>query len=128
MKEFEEWLENADADLIVAKHKFNERKLYHILCFHAQQAVEKSLKALLLYYGDTPPYTHNISVLLIRLGTFITVPSYINKTAYLSDYVAMRYPGEHEEITETEYVEAVQSADRVVTWAIDIIKNRPIIY
>jgi hypothetical protein len=30
MTEFEEWLKYADADLIIAKHNFNESKLYQI--------------------------------------------------------------------------------------------------
>ena len=36
------------------------------VCFHAQQAAEKVLKALLVYHGERPPRTHDLVVLLTR--------------------------------------------------------------
>lgn len=38
-----------------------------IFGFHAQQAVEKSLKALVAAIGGTPPITHNLILLLTML-------------------------------------------------------------
>ena len=37
------------------------------VCFHAQQAAEKYLKAYLVFQGDIPPRTHDL-VLLLRLA------------------------------------------------------------
>jgi HEPN domain-containing protein len=34
------------------------------LCFHSQQAVEKSLKAFLIKNGTTPPRTHSVEMLV----------------------------------------------------------------
>jgi len=39
--------------------------------FHMQQAIEKTLKGLILLYGETPEFTHNIAKLRVhseRLG------------------------------------------------------------
>lgn len=41
-----------------------------IFGFHAQQAVEKSLKAWIRQLGGIPPLTHNISILLTMLDEF----------------------------------------------------------
>jgi hypothetical protein len=35
--------------------------LYELLCIHAQQAAEKSLKAVLIHHGIAPPRTHNLA-------------------------------------------------------------------
>jgi len=40
------WLENARADLALARSPLPLGGLYEHLCFHAQQAAEKSLKAV----------------------------------------------------------------------------------
>lgn len=38
------------------------------LCFHAQQCVEKALKAMLAMHGVTYPHTHNLATLADTLG------------------------------------------------------------
>ena len=45
----------------------SESDMLDLSLFHAQQAVEKSLKGLIAYYGFSVPKTHNID----RLLTFL---------------------------------------------------------
>jgi len=56
------WLQYATDDLKSSKVLLSE-KLYNIACFHAQQAVEKLLKAFIATFDEQIPRTHN----LIRL-------------------------------------------------------------
>jgi len=88
------------------------------LCFHAQQAAEKSIKAVLVARGLAVPRTHNLRSLVDLLPPDITTPPDILLSAGLTDYaVSSRYPGDYEEITEQEYQEALRLAAAVVTWA-----------
>ncbi len=58
-----EWLNRARSNLIQAKGV--RRGVYlEDLCFQAQQAVEKALKALLLHRGTYFPYVHDIARLV----------------------------------------------------------------
>jgi HEPN domain-containing protein len=57
------WLQLADEDLAMARLAL-EQGIYRQTCFHAQQAVEKALKALLLARQGTYPKTHSLEDLL----------------------------------------------------------------
>ncbi len=58
------WCQKADNDLKAAGHEIDhEDGALDTVCFHAQQAVEKYLKAYLVYHGKEIPRTHA----LIRL-------------------------------------------------------------
>ena len=62
-------------------------------CFHAQQAVEKCLKAFLVYHQRDFPYTHNLSKLVeICAGVDESFRSLIPLVAPLTPYaVELRY-------------------------------------
>lgn len=116
------WLENAHADLSLAHVAL---PFYEHLCFHAQQAAEKSLKAVLLALDMDIPFTHNIQALLDRLERRVTVAEEVRRAVDLNPYaVATRYPGEIEPVTEDEYLEALRLADVVVGWAETLIRER----
>lgn len=60
-EKIDEWLKRARSSLAMAKAgKITTEILYEDLCYDAQQAVEKSLKALCIKYGIVFPKTHNI--------------------------------------------------------------------
>lgn len=55
------WLRKGDSDLKAARLLVSSDGPYDTACYHAQQAVEKYLKALLAYGSDDPiPRTHNL--------------------------------------------------------------------
>jgi len=97
--------------------------LYEDLCFDAQQAAEKALKALLLSRSAQIPRTHDIAVLL----TFpqeggMQIPETLRESDRLTAYaVDSRYPGLSEDVSVEEYEQAVALAERVVRWVESII-------
>jgi HEPN domain-containing protein len=60
---------------------------YEDLCFHAQQAAEKAIKAVLLHRGIRFPYVHDIGELMRLLKRkAASVPSRVWKARQLTDY------------------------------------------
>ena len=119
----DDWLRYAYSDLELARVRRPSKVLFEGLCFHAQQPVEKALKAVLIAKGVPPPKTHNIRTLLDLLPQEVIAPQEIEDAASLTDYaVISRYPGDFESVDEEEYKETVRSAQAVVLWAERIIQ------
>ena len=116
------WLRYARGDLALAQVSLPEDSFYEMLCFHAQQAVEKAVKAVLIINNISYPKTHNIRTLLDLLPKEIVLPADVDAAAILTDYaVSGRYPDEVDEVNEEEYQEAVRLAEAVVQWAESIL-------
>ena len=60
MDSYNEWLKRANSSFELAKYSDNELIYYEDLCFQLQQAVEKGLKGLLIFYGAVPEKTHHL--------------------------------------------------------------------
>jgi len=117
-----EWLNRARSNLAQSKLRAPEVYLED-LCFNAQQAAEKAIKALLIKLGIRFPYTHDMTELLTLLEQAEQIiPEEIKRAGALSDYaVESRYPGLAEPVTEEEYQETVNTAEQVVHWVERII-------
>ena len=63
MSDADRWLEHANEDLRTAKVLL-DAGIWNQVCFHAQQCVEKSLKAAILAAGSIYPRSHNLPQLL----------------------------------------------------------------
>ncbi|MEW5817617.1 MAG: HEPN domain-containing protein [Spirochaetota bacterium] len=115
----QEWLRRARSNLAKAKanHDLPE-VLYEDLCFDAQQAAEKAIKAALVHKQIPFPKTHDIINLLTLLQQGgVEVPEEIRRADLLTGYaVEARYPGISEEVTREDYVQAVELAEQVVRW------------
>lgn len=116
----QEWLRRARSNLARAKAaNIGDDVLLEDLCFDAQQACEKALKAVLVLKGRTVPRTHSIGELIGEVvACGIAVPVDVTEAAVLTDYaVSARYPGPAEAVSPADHVEAVRLADAVVAWA-----------
>ncbi|MGH9448212.1 MAG: HEPN domain-containing protein [Terriglobia bacterium] len=60
-----EWVDKAEVDYATAGRELlaTEFPNFDAVCFHAEQAVEKLMKAMLIHLGVTPPRTHDLVVL-----------------------------------------------------------------
>lgn len=114
----DEWLNRAKSSLALAKQK-SSGIYYEDLCFQAQQAAEKAIKAVFISKKLVFPYIHDIAQLLSSLeqsGVFI--PQEIRPAAKLTLYAAQtRYPSLDGPVSEKEYRDAVALAAQVVSWA-----------
>ena len=89
------------------------------LCFDAQQAAEKAIKALLIARGVEFPYVHDMGLLLTLLeDAGESVPEAVREAERLNPYATTtRYPDVAKPVSEEEYAEAVRVANSVVRWA-----------
>ena len=89
MARYEEWIKRARSSLNLSKFAFNTgvnvEVQYEDLCFQAQQAAEKAIKGLLIYFGLEPEFTHNIAKLLKDLERFTDIPDSIRESAELTN-------------------------------------------
>lgn len=122
----EEWVNHAHSDLTLAQiGRDNSMVLNEQICFHAQQAAEKAIKAVLLFYKVDFPLTHDLEELVdIFDKNGISIPKEILDVGILTPYaVEARYPGYWDEITEHDVDDALQLAEKIVTWAGKCIKK-----
>jgi HEPN domain-containing protein len=94
-----------------------------ILGFHAQQAVEKSLKAVLASADVQFPYTHDLDGLIeLCRGHGLEVPDALEDADQLSPYgVRMRYGASHE--TRLDRDQALGWSAAAVEWARGIVER-----
>ena len=118
----QDWLIHAESDLQLAATGKSPKVLFETLSFHAQQAVEKALKAVLIANNVPSTKTHNIGTLIEMLPSNVVFPKELKEAAGLTVYAVMtRYPGDLEPVTEDEYLEALSLAEKVINWAKDQI-------
>ena len=113
-----EWLNRARSNLVRARQR--EAEVYlEDLCFDAQQAAEKAIKAVLVARRIDFPYLHDLAHLLSLLkGAGEVVPEAVRDARKLTPYAVLtRYPGTVRPVTEREYERAVKIAEAVVGWA-----------
>ena len=108
------WLYRANEDIAVIKSLVNAGVEYYTssICFHAQQASEKFLKAYLAYHDVDFPRTHDLDFLLLECQK-------IDKEAFQIDFksltdfgVSVRYP---DDFYIPDEKEALEYRDTAIT-------------
>jgi HEPN domain-containing protein len=113
-----EWLNRARSNLALAKSD-TVGALLEDLCFEAQQAAEKAVKAVFVHRGARFPYIHDLDELLERLErSGLKIPKYVRQADELSPFaVVTRYPGLFGPVTKRQHRRAVRVAEAVLRWA-----------
>ena len=90
-----QWIRKADSDLLNIRNNLAADDVpTDTICFHAQQAIEKLLKALLIANGRDITKTHDLVKLLTDAADIATeLLQYEEQMEEISEYgVAIRYP------------------------------------
>jgi HEPN domain-containing protein len=94
-----------------------------VVGFHAQQAVEKSLKAVIITLSADLPFTHDLSFLLdILAEQTVSVPDPVAHSDWLTPWaVAARYGARA--TASLDRSAALDAARMTVSWASDILES-----
>lgn len=114
--QLKEWVAKADGDYASALREVRARKQpnYDSACFHAQQCIEKYLKAVLIKKRLPFSKVHDLEVLLdLCLSSYPLWEPMREDMQLLTQYaVQFRYPGESAD--KKEALQAVEAMKRVL--------------
>jgi HEPN domain-containing protein len=113
-----EWIKKAEADFVSMMREMNAAKElnYDLVCFLAQQSVEKYFKALLCENSVPFPKTHDLNELSALLPKHFEFPESFGATISRLDRYAVefRYPGAS--ATQELATEAIEGARALRHW------------
>ncbi len=116
MEVLRQWVQKAENDLLNAAQvlKLAKRIPVDTVCYHAQQCVEKYVKALLINRDLDFPKTHNIAVLIKLLPPNARPDIPLADQDRLTEYATTtRYPGDYDPLALADARTAVKLARRV---------------
>ena len=94
-KTTKEWLNSAESDLLLIKEISLNENLTHLSAFHAQQAIEKSFKAVIEEFDLGFVKTHSLETLYNIVKEIILLKGDTDMFIILDQlYIDARYPGE----------------------------------
>lgn len=108
------WMERAEHDLVVARD-LAELGHWAVATFQAQQAAEKSLKAVQIQRHRAFDKTHDLTRLTKLLKAGPEVQACAERLSPY--YTAARYPDAEASIEEAESRAALRDAEEVLRWA-----------
>jgi HEPN domain-containing protein len=115
------WLKSAWYDLEQAKKIGRDSIERGILCYHAQQCAEKSVKSVFIAKGIEFKKFHDSSYLSKTLVDAQIAFPFSLELATLSAYLTARYPGEVCDIEERDRIDAAKMAEDIYQWASHLV-------
>lgn len=112
------WLAKADNDLLnIDNNLAAEQAPWDTVCFHAQQAAEKVLKAYLVYHGQRPTRTHDLVALLAKCVEVDAQLAFLEGDCRKLSYYAVssRYPADLFEPEESDAHAMLEACRRINT-------------
>ena len=121
-----EWVRRAQNDLLNIDNNLKSASIpWDTVVFHAQQACEKLLKALILNRGSIPPRTHDLALLLNMCPDLVSNdPSLPVEMDRLLLLFGSRYPDTKLPSAE-EGTDAVAIARKVAQRLVPLIRPKP---
>lgn len=118
------WLEKAENDLQnIRNNLIAEIKPIDTICFHSQQAIEKCLKAILIFLDKPITKTHDLTYLLNEIGEYFPQFShYSDSFDNITDFaVEIRYPYSQYKPDLEDATSAFQTANTFYTQVKELI-------
>lgn len=122
------WIRKAQNDLKIAKDEMKtDEPATDMVCFHAQQCCEKSLKLTLIFHGREYPRIHDLSALIDRCSQIdldfqkLTEWNVDNLTKYAG---AIRYSEPFYLPSTEEAKEAVDLAEKVMNFVLKKLEDK----
>lgn len=120
---YKEWMEQALEDLDTARVLLINGK-YYASPFYSQQAVERSLKSIIIYLGKDPGKTHSLIELIEMIEKEgVTVPTNIKENLMILSphFIISRYPDAANGVPFKQYSKSISEdlynrAKEVVEW------------
>jgi HEPN domain-containing protein len=122
-----EWIAKAENDLKSASHLLKLKDCpTDTVCFHAQQCVEKCIKAMLVAQERAFRRTHDVRELIVLLPDRLRPALDEKEQDRLTEYATVtRYPGDYEPISLSEARQAVKTARRVWKEIRRLLREKP---
>jgi HEPN domain-containing protein len=90
-----DWFSSAESDLFLIQEIISRENLTHLSAFHAQQAIEKSFKAIIEEFELGFIKSHSLEMLYNKVKEHITSDINMDQLILLDQlYIDARYPGE----------------------------------
>ncbi|MDA8410342.1 MAG: HEPN domain-containing protein [Treponema sp.] len=121
----QEWIDLANSDISTARFIMQMRPLpLEIIGFHCQQAIEKLLKAYLVFHDSEPEKTHELPALLKKCMAFDPDFTKLSDACSdLTDYAAKtRYPYRNV-LDETKIARALVQAESSYAFILEKIRE-----
>ncbi len=119
---FAGWVSKAEHDLLNIRNNLAASDVpWDTVCFHAQQAAEKFLKAFLIYQGRELSRTHDLVALLAQCAEIDRQLAALETDCHkLTSFgIASRYPDDLYEPNEADARQMVEAAHRVRSALLD---------
>jgi HEPN domain-containing protein len=123
--DYRAWLAKASEDLqtvrLILQADETQWKPWGVICFHAQQAAEKTLKALLVFKRIEPPAIHNLQAILTQCLEFGDIAHLERDCRSLTQYaITTRYPERFEPDEDTAKA-ALAACGRIRTAILELL-------
>ena len=122
--EVKEWIEKADHDLGSAKIIYLYMPDYFdTIAFHCQQAVEKYLKAVLVFKKVELKRSHDLIYLLEILSRYIEIEEMKFRNAFILNNfsIQIRYPNKIIKLSKEELENAIQILEEFRIFSVNIV-------